>query len=552
MGICCSNDKNNARKKEIKTENQYHSIDELKKIEECICKIEILTENCKKTGTGFFLKISIKNVIGNFLVTNEHVITQSMIEAGESITVICGDNKTFYIELLKSKRSIYSFNQDNEGDITLVEILNSDEIKQFLEVDSDSYKNNPESYVKKNIYVFQHPNGGQAKIAAGNVIKIEKNNYEFIHNASTCEGSSGSPIVLSSNLQVIGVHTSGEEIGKNVKNYGTLLSFIILKIQNDFQTKKIFDKPKIQQLKLQGSLIDPLQSKGYLDEPKTKQILQESINNPNIENDMNEENKIHQKVSLNPNNNAILRNKYKNYFELKYDRKFPSKCKIINDDEFQKRFWIFNKNYNQLNDSNCIMFKNNEKTEFSKVFGVCENQMNEIKIIMKKGNILTDIKEMLSECNSLISADFQNFDFSKLNDMSRLFCRCSGILSLNLSNLDISNVTNMEEIFLGCSNLKELNLCNLNASNVTNINNMFSGCSNLSKLNLENLDFSKVKSMENMFNGCSKLSELNLTNFNTSNVTDMSCMFSNCSNLSKLNLTNFNTSNVTNMSYMFF
>ena len=69
-----------------------------------------------------------------------------------------------------------------------------------------------------------------------NVKGIEKNGFEFRHDAATDEGSSGSPILLKNNLKVIGIHRGGVEEEK--VNYGTFLFDIIQKL-NSIEDLKI-------------------------------------------------------------------------------------------------------------------------------------------------------------------------------------------------------------------------------------------------------------------------------------------------------------------------
>ena len=57
----------------------------LNQMKECICKIE----NKNGNGTGFFCKISDKNI--NLLITNNHVIDKEIIKENDNI-IISFDN----------------------------------------------------------------------------------------------------------------------------------------------------------------------------------------------------------------------------------------------------------------------------------------------------------------------------------------------------------------------------------------------------------------------------------------------------------------------------
>ena len=57
----------------------------------------------------------------------------------------------------------------------------------------------------------------------GEIIKVKK--YELFHNASTKEGSSGSPIFLKNTTKVIGIHKQGDKYKE--ENYGNFIFPII-------------------------------------------------------------------------------------------------------------------------------------------------------------------------------------------------------------------------------------------------------------------------------------------------------------------------------------
>ena len=63
---------------------------------------------------------------------------------------------------------------------------------------------------------MQYPFGGELSFAAGKILEVKKN--IFLHSASTCEGSSGSPIIRRcKDNYIIGLHFGG--IKKNENNY---------------------------------------------------------------------------------------------------------------------------------------------------------------------------------------------------------------------------------------------------------------------------------------------------------------------------------------------
>ena len=177
-----------------------------KKIKNCIG--EITTES-GKIGTCFFLNFSklLNNEDMIMLITNNHVINKN--ELNKSLKLkINGIPKKF--DNFKKR-----FRYTNEKyDFTVIEILPSDFIDNYLEID-DNIKT--DTYIGKMVYIQQCPYGdqpeeyrGKLSNSWGKIIKKYDNKY-LIHNCSTNEGSSGSPFILVKNHKVIGLHKGGYE-----------------------------------------------------------------------------------------------------------------------------------------------------------------------------------------------------------------------------------------------------------------------------------------------------------------------------------------------------
>ena len=207
---------NNERINEV--EMKDHEIKEidinLHKTCKSICKI--LYKN--KVGTGFFIKLYKEEKKLFCLMTNEHVITKEMIELKEVININYNyEEKLIKIILDENKRFIL---YDKDMDVTIIEIKEEDKIK-------DKYflipNTNKIDYINKDIYIVQYPEGKNLSYSDGKIIDIYNN--ELIHNASTKEGSSGSPIFLKKTTKVIGIHKQGSK--SKQQNYGTLINSII-------------------------------------------------------------------------------------------------------------------------------------------------------------------------------------------------------------------------------------------------------------------------------------------------------------------------------------
>ena len=98
-----------------------------------------------------------------------------------------------------------------------------------------------------------------------------------------------------------------------------------------------------------------------------------------------------------------------------------------------------------------------------------------------------------------------------------MFYGCNSLISLDLSNFDFSNLYFSTKIFNNLTSLKELKLSNIK-TNITDMSYLFSDLNKLISLNLSDFDTSSVIKMDYMFANYYKLTYLDLSNFNTENV----------------------------------
>ena len=93
--------------------------------------------------------------------------------------------------------------------------MESDNIpeKKFLFPDRNYLDGGYNSYDKKNFILAGYPGENIGPLdrycSSGKITKVE--NFEFQHDLDTRRGSSGSPICLYNNLNVIGIHKSGDK-----------------------------------------------------------------------------------------------------------------------------------------------------------------------------------------------------------------------------------------------------------------------------------------------------------------------------------------------------
>ena len=190
----------------------------------CICKIKIRSAN----GTGFFCRIPLdqnNNII--CLLTNYHVLNEEYLIKNKEIHILLNDDKEAKKIDLNIKRIIYYY---KECDITIIELKQEDNIKEYLELDDNIFKDNEKIfYEEKSIYIIQYPNGDEACVSYGILNKINKN--DILHICSTDNGSSGSPILNLKNNKVIGIHRGSPDHAKNY-NCGTLLKYPLIDFIN--------------------------------------------------------------------------------------------------------------------------------------------------------------------------------------------------------------------------------------------------------------------------------------------------------------------------------
>ena len=114
------------------------------------------------------------------------------------------------------KNEVLNKLSDLKMDITIIQIIPDDKIKEkyFLLPNLNEI-----NYINLDIYIVQFPEGKYLSFSEGKIQNID--NFEFMYNASTKPGSSGSPILLKNTTKVIGIHKMGNKSKNN--NYGTLI-----------------------------------------------------------------------------------------------------------------------------------------------------------------------------------------------------------------------------------------------------------------------------------------------------------------------------------------
>jgi len=246
MGTCGTNDRLSDRKlktpkniiNEMNTGHKPVLMKIANKVMSSICKIIINEKGICHKGTGFFLKI--KNSL-YYLITNYHVINPDRVSPKIEIEI---HNHNKMALNLRNRNINYL---EIPKDITIIEIKESDEIFndiEFLNYDMNYIQNGYYIYKGVDVFTIGHPNGDDASCSSGTIVNIY--DYEFEHNISTNEGSSGCPIILLNNninlIQVIGIHKNADT--KKKLNGGTFIGEVLkelfINLNNNY-----FDEQKI-------------------------------------------------------------------------------------------------------------------------------------------------------------------------------------------------------------------------------------------------------------------------------------------------------------------
>ena len=371
------------------------------------------------TGNGFFILVEYQNKFIQLLITCNNIISENDFNNGINIKIVLYNNNQENIIKLRNNMNHYI---NDEYGISIIEIKENINKIQFLELDASILKNKNEilnKYNNKSIYTIQYKKEkDDIELSYGKIESI-KENCNIIHKCFSNDISSGSPILLSTNNKVIGIHIDKKE------DKAFLLLFPITQFLNSLE-KEI----------------------SYSTEEKL-------INEIKIENSSaNEE-----------SNNIHIRNQM--IIEYYLDNKNSSKK-------------IFSNIFVNNNKTKCIIKYENKIFDLTKEIEI--NSQNEtFKIVLeeKENETVTDMSYMLNRINDLKSIDITNWNTERVNNMSGMFSQCRKLENLiGINNIITDNVTNMSSMFYECFSIKKNNLLGISSWNmkkVKDISKMFMG-----------------------------------------------------------------------------
>ena len=404
MGVCDNNEKpqiiidNNNGKKFDPNEIEYvfpgigtHIPDEkLENIpnqkEKSICKIIInKKDKGRGFGTGFLCNIRNYTKYIKTLITAYHVIGEEDLIIGNEIKITFNDNKKEKLIKIEGPRRIYASKKD---DITIIEIIDSDKLKNYdaLEIDENiynclyyDYNNFYNKYNNKTIYILHYPEGNIINFSKNIIVDIDKNNNIY-HFCATEGGSSGAPILNLENFKVIGIHQGHSYFEKEI----------------------------------------------FRDEIKLK-----------YQNDFNKDNKLLCNVG------KILKEPIINFLKNKITLTLKINIKDIDKKIYflQNPVFGFEKEEYKININNFVIFINDKIYENKNYFVTKTVGIYHIKLFIK--NNIHNCHKLFINCENILNIDLSSFDTKNVTDMSWMFYGCESLDNINLSSFDTENITNM-------------------------------------------------------------------------------------------------------------
>ena len=191
-----------------------NEIFDLFKMEKSMCKISCETINGKiRKGSGFFCEININFPIKYALFTNNHILDESNLQIDSIIHFECLEyeksfDNPFYIQKeikITKERKVFT---NKELDYTCIELFKSDNIFEYFKIDPKLFKYDKNNLKDNDIFILQFPYGNDLSFSYGKILLLKGNKIK--HNASTDNGSSGSPIIRRSKENyIIGLHYGG-------------------------------------------------------------------------------------------------------------------------------------------------------------------------------------------------------------------------------------------------------------------------------------------------------------------------------------------------------
>ena len=270
-------------------------------------------------GTGFFAKILSpfdNNKIIKVLFTCYHVLRKQFLNSHNVINLEFNNEKRKIF--LKSKRLIWL----NENlDYTCIEILDEDNINEFLKIDFEIYEENyNENLKKEEIILFGYnkdENDENSKYSSefGIILQYDTKNGVFYANYNSTPGSSGGAILLKRGYKLIGMHKGGGEETKTKEklNFVIPINIILkdLKKKNSFYKLELEDNKKENLNTIKVKEEEIIEKNNKSNKESNKNIIDKKKEKKIEKNEIKEDNKILNIVSEHLGElNDLIKDKY--------------------------------------------------------------------------------------------------------------------------------------------------------------------------------------------------------------------------------------------------
>ena len=181
-------------------------IADLNEVKNSLCQIK----SGKIKGLGFFLEFSEKFLpFKKCLLTSISIL--SPIDIKNKKEIILDYKNSEKILKINEDRKIFS---DNDLGYICIEIIDEDEIDNFLKLEKNIFNLENSSFINKKIFIPKYQNNKDISFSSGNIISYKNNKLE--HDCDIKEDSLGAPIIYEelSYYYVIGLQKGYETNNK--------------------------------------------------------------------------------------------------------------------------------------------------------------------------------------------------------------------------------------------------------------------------------------------------------------------------------------------------
>ena len=350
-----------------------------------------INEDAKyKSGIGLLCSISSKHI--NILITYNHIIDFDFLNEMDKLIILM-DNQEIEIDM-KTNRYKYT---DKELDITMIEILDEDNIYDFMEIDKFIYSKN---YLERNIISISINEEKKMEILNGKIKSKKRDNY-----ICSVESKSEGIIILKENLKLIGIIKENED-------------------------KK---ETEIIPMNIIINKINYIKCKYYIKKNDLRKNIQ-IMNNYDFDYDCFIEER--QKEI-----NVIINGKIKsNIFTYIFHKEGIYTIYLICHNLLKNMSFMFYNCYT-LKEINFSSFNTNWVVKMSWMFYNC-SLLKEIDLSSFNTNHLTDISGMFWGCKSLKQLNISSFSTNLFTNISGMFYKCNLLNEIECGDQRILNEFN--------------------------------------------------------------------------------------------------------------